>query len=113
MLSILNVYNVAKVGGLENKEILEVAGLVFSLLDLNASVINPSLTQKKTNIVRVTLWPVRQELLIFSSSHPHFENKNAPVDTTYLQPEVHSCNLNIQANFCFCGVVTLSSQGEL
>lgn len=111
MLSILNVYNVAKVGGLENKEILEVAGLVFSLLGLNASVINPSLTQKNT--VRVTLWPVRQKLLIFSCSHPHFENKNAPVDTTYLQPEVHSCNLNIQANFCFCGVVTLLSQGEL
>lgn len=50
MLSILNMYNVAKVGDLENKATSEVAGLVFSLLSyLNAPVINPRLR----TIVRV------------------------------------------------------------
>lgn len=49
MLPILNVYNVSKVGDFENKANLEMAGLVFSLLSyLNASVINPSLTPRKT-----------------------------------------------------------------
>lgn len=41
------MYNVPKVGDLEHKAALEVAGLVFSLLlYVNASVINPSLTRK-------------------------------------------------------------------
>lgn len=40
--------NVAKVGDLENKAALEVAGLVFILFYLNAWFINPSLTPRKS-----------------------------------------------------------------
>lgn len=56
MLPILNVYNVSKVGDFENKANLEMAGLGFSLLSyLNASVINPSLTPRKTLSERLHL----------------------------------------------------------
>lgn len=52
MLSILNWYNVPKVGDLENKATSEVAGLVFSLLLSEYLNYSPQ-PHTKENLVRV------------------------------------------------------------